>query len=55
LPLAWWVVVQLLLFGLGVAALISAGAPLLGAVFGIAARMNLTVLIALRGSDVRSP
>ncbi len=45
LPRAWWVLVQLVLFGSGAAALAAAGSPMLGAAFGAAAAVNLALLL----------
>jgi hypothetical protein len=44
---AGWVAVQVVLFGLGVAALVSAGAPGLAIALGVVAFADLGVLLAL--------
>jgi cytochrome b len=49
---AWWVLLQLALFGLAAAALVAAGHPFLGAAFGILSVANLAVLLVQGGLDV---
>jgi hypothetical protein len=47
-----WVAVQVVLFGLGVAALVSAGAPGLAIALGVVALGDLAVLLALGAPPV---
>jgi hypothetical protein len=51
LPRAWWVALQVVLFGVAVAGLAATGQRLLGALFGAIACLNLSLVLYWHQSD----
>jgi hypothetical protein len=51
LPLAWWIAIQVVLFGGAVLGLIAAGSTLLGIVFGIVVAANLALVLFWQQRD----
>jgi hypothetical protein len=51
LPRAWWVLVQIVLFGIAVAGLVATGHGLLGALFGVIIVLNLASVLYWHQSD----
>jgi hypothetical protein len=51
LPRAWWVLVQIVLFGIAVAGLVATGHGLLGALFGVIIVLNLALVLYWHQSD----
>jgi Protein of unknown function (DUF2568) len=51
LSLAWWIAVQVVLFGAAVVGLIAAGSLVLGIVFGVACVVNLALVLIWHQRD----